>query len=563
MKDKIFIYQVLPRLFGNNRKLNKENGTLEENGTGKFSALDNKALKEIKKMGFTHIWYTGVLEHASKTDYSAYNIKKDNPDVVKGNAGSPYAIRDYYDVSPDLADIVDNRMAEFESLVQRTHTNGMKVIIDFVPNHVARQYYSDVKPNKVKDFGQDDNISVDFDPDNNFYYIPDQKLELQFPTQGGKEAYYEFPAKATGNDCFSNKPSINDWYETTKLNYGVNYNMGKTYCFTPLPDTWLKMRDILLYWSAKGVDGFRCDMAEMVPVEFWNWVIPKIKSKNKSILFIAEVYNPAQYENYVHWGLFDYLYDKVDLYDTLRDVTCGRKPTSEITFCWQRIGDLQPKMLNFLENHDEQRIASDFFAGDPFKAIPAMVTAATMHTNPVMIYFGQELGERGMDKEGFSGLDGRTTIFDYWSIESIEKWRNNGSFGNAGLNKDQIELRKFYIRLIHIAKEEESINSGVFFDLMYANYENPDFDSTKQYAFIRSNKKELLLIVTNFSEQSQNVSVNIPDEAFAYININPDKIKSAEELLSKKRLTLDGQWKKSIYIKVEGYSAKIIKLSMT
>lgn len=562
MKEKIFIYQVLPRLFGNNKKQNKKNGSIEENGTGKFSAFDNKALKEIKRMGFTHIWYTGILEHASKTDYSAYNIKKDNPDVVKGNAGSPYAIRDYYDVSPDLADDVENRMAEFENMLERTHKNGMKVIIDFVPNHVARQYYSDAKPHKVKDFGEKDNTSVDFDPDNNFYYIPNQKLELQFPTQDGDKAYNEFPAKATGNDCFSNKPGINDWYETIKLNYGVNYNMGKSCCFTPVPDTWLKMRDILLYWTSKGVDGFRCDMAEMVPVEFWNWVIPKIKSKNKSLLFIAEVYNPTQYENYTHWGLFDYLYDKVGLYDTLRDITCGRKPTSEITFCWQRIGKLQPKMLNFLENHDEQRIASDYFAADPFKAIPAMVTATTMQTNPVMIYFGQELGERGMDKEGFSGLDGRTTIFDYWSVDSIQRWRNNGNFGNTGLDKDQVELRKFYIKLIHIAKEEECINSGVFFDLMYANYENPEFDSTKQYAFLRSDKKEFILVAANFSEQAANLSINIPDEAFNYININPDKIKNAEELLSKKKFTLSEQWKKSMRISMGAYSAKIIKFSI-
>lgn len=563
MKEKIFIYQVLPRLFGNNKKLNKENGSLDENGTGKFSAFDNKALREIKKMGFTHIWYTGILEHASKTDYSIYNISKDNPDVVKGNAGSPYAIRDYYDVSPDLADDVENRMKEFEDMIERTHKNGMKAIIDFVPNHVARQYHSDAKPKKVKDFGEEDNTSLAFDPDNNFYYIPDQKLELQFLTADqDNNTYTEFPAKATGNDCFSNKPSVNDWYETVKLNYGVNYNMGKAYCFTPVPDTWLKMKDILLYWAAKGIDGFRCDMAEMVPVEFWNWVIPKTKSKNKALLFIAEVYNPDQYENYAHWGLFDYLYDKVDLYDTLRDITCGRKPSSEISFCWQRIGELQPKMLNFLENHDEQRIASDFFAGDPFKAMPAMVTIATMHTNPVMIYFGQELGERGMDKEGFSGLDGRTTIFDYWSVDSIFNWRNGGSFGNTKLNKAQIELRKFYTQLIQIATKEECINSGLFFDLMYANYENPGFDSTKQYAFLRSGKKEFILVVVNFGEQTANVSINIPEEALDYINIEPHKIKQAEELLSKKKITLGTQWENPICIGMEAHSAKIIKFSM-
>lgn len=559
MKEKIFIYQVLPRLFGNNNNLNKENGTLEENGVGKFSDFDNKALREIKKMGFTHIWYTGVLEHASKTDYSEHGIPKDNPDVIKGNAGSPYAIRDYYDVTPDLADSVENRIKEFEALIERTHKNGMKVIIDFVPNHVARQYHSDVKPPKTKDLGADDNTSLSFDPDNNFYYIPGQKLEISFVEQS---SYDEFPAKATGNDCFSNKPSVNDWYETVKLNYGVDYNNGKTNCFTPIPDTWIKMKDILIYWILKGVDGFRCDMVEMVPVEFWNWALPKVRAKNKALIFIAEVYNPALYHAYGQRGVFDYLYDKVDLYDTLRDVICGRKPTSEITFCWQRIDGLQSKMVNFLENHDEQRIASEFFAGDAMKAIPGMIVSATMNINPVMIYFGQELGEKGMDKEGFSGKDGRTTIFDYWSVESVRNWRNNGSFGNSKLTEEQISLRKFYTQLINIAKEEESINSGKFFDLMYANYDNPEFNSTKQYAFLRSGKKEFCLIVTNFDSQPVDISLHIPSAAFEFIGIDPQKIKKATELFSKKNFVLSSRWDRTLYINLNGFSGKIIKFSI-
>jgi len=562
MTEKIFIYQVLPRLFGNNNSLNKENGTIEENGVGKFSSFDNKALKEIKKMGFTHIWYTGVLEHASETDYTVHGIPKDHPDVIKGKAGSPYAVRDYYDVSPDLADSIENRIQEFEALVERTHKNGMKVIIDFVPNHVARQYHSDAKSKKTKDFGVDDNTSVGFEPDNNFYYIPNQKLELQFPVQQGDNAYVEYPAKATGNDCFSNRPSVTDWYETVKLNYGIDYANGRANCFTPTPDTWLKMRDILLFWIAKGVDGFRCDMAEMVPVEFWNWVIPKAKAKNKSLIFLAEVYNPDLYHKFVDWGLFDYLYDKVGLYDTLRNVINHHQPSSDITFSWQRIDGLQSKMLNFLENHDEQRIASDFFAGDAFKGVPGMIVAATLNVNPVMIYFGQELGERGMDKEGFSGVDGRTTIFDYWSVDSVRNWRNNGAFGTEGLNEEQIKLRKFYTQLIQIAKEEKSINSGKFFDLMYINYENPEFDSTKQYAFIRSDKNEFVVVIVNFDSRAVDVSVYIPYHAFEYMGIEPQRITKAKELLSKKNFVLSSLWDKSLFINIDKYSGKIIKFSM-
>lgn len=561
MKQKIFIYQVLPRLFGNTQKQNKKNGSIEENGVGKFSAFSKKALGEIRKMGFSHIWYTGILEHASKTDYSEYNITKDNGDVVKGNAGSPYAIRDYYDVTPDLADNVHERMYEFEQLVERTHVAGLKLIIDFVPNHVARQYHSDAKPRHFKDLGAEDDVQSAFHPDNNFYYIPNKKLELQFNINQGDGEYIEMPAKATGNDCFSNCPSVNDWYETVKLNYGINYQNGGERCFLPIPNTWEKMRDILLFWTAKGVDGFRCDMAEMVPVEFWNWVIPQVKRKNRQIIFIAEVYNPSQYHNYVHWGLFDYLYDKVDLYDTLRDIVCGRRPSSDITFCWQRIDGLQDKMLNFLENHDEQRIASDFFASDPFRAIPAMIVAATMNTNPVMIYFGQELGDRGMDEEGFSGCDGRTTIFDYWSPDSLRNWYNEGRFGTKLLTKDQIKLRRFYIKLLQICNNDNAITNGKFYDLMYANYENTLFDSTKQYVFLRAINKEFILVIANFSGQKVNININIPTEAFDYMGIQPSKLKQGFELFSETAEILPEDWGKGLELKLDGYSGKIIKFS--
>lgn len=76
------------------------------------------------------------------------------------------------------------------------------------------------------------------------------------------EAYKEYPAKATGNNRFDAYPNINDWYETVKLNYGIDYQNGNTPHFNPIPDTWTKMLDILLFWAGKNIDGFRCDMAE-------------------------------------------------------------------------------------------------------------------------------------------------------------------------------------------------------------------------------------------------------------------------------------------------------------
>lgn len=561
MKPKIIIYQVLPRLFGNNNTSNKENGSIEENGVGKFADFDDKALQEIKNMGITHIWYTGIIEHASKTDYTAYGIPKDNPNVIKGMAGSPYAIRDYYDVSPDLAIDINNRIQEFEALIARTHKNGMKVIMDFVPNHVARQYHSDMRPPKTKDFGEEDNNELPFSPDNNFYYIPNQKLEPQFPDQDKDNPYTEYPAKATGNDRFDNKPTLNDWYETVKLNYGIDYLNNHTKYFTPVPDTWLKMNDILNYWADMGVDGFRCDMAEMVPVEFWSWCIPRVKNKNNDLIFIAEIYTPSQYKNYLQLGQFDYLYDKLDLYDTLRNVICGKQPTSDITFCWQRIDGLQSHMLNFLENHDEQRIASYFFTDDPFRAIPGMIVAATINTNPIMIYSGQELGEKGMDQEGFSKLDGRTTIYDYWSVATIRNWRNNGKFDEGKLTSDQIKLRNIYIKLLHITNSEDAIVQGQFYDLMYANYENDKFDSTKIYAYFRCLEKNLILIVTNFSVDKMSVNINIPQEAFNFAGIIPQSLNTVTELLTGKTTQLQTEWHKSFTIMLDKFSGQMLKFT--
>ncbi len=530
-KNKMIIYQVLSRLFGNTTEHPVPNGSIEENGVGKFADFTTLALSKIRELGTTHIWYTGVIEHATQTDYTPYGIRRDHSMVVKGKAGSPYAIKDYYDVDPDLAVDVFRRMKEFEQLVARTHGSGMKVIIDFVPNHVARQYYSDARPAYVDDLGCHDDPSVLFNRDNNFYYIPGQPLSLHFGPEGEGFAYTEFPAKVTGNDCFVPHPCRNDWYETVKLNYGVDYRNGCAKCFDPCPDTWHKMYDILKFWAMKGVDGFRCDMAEMVPVEFWNWVIPKIKEEF-DITFIAEVYNPDEYRNYIFNGHFDYLYDKVGLYDTLKEVMCHRQPAVTISRQWQAVDGFQEHMLNFLENHDEQRIASSFFAGNAWSGIPGMFVSALMNTNPVMLYCGQELGEPGMDREGFSGRDGRTSIFDYWSVERIRNWVNKGRFDDRLLTEDQKQLRAQYVKLMTIARSEPAITTGDFYDLMYANTGNNKFDSFSLYAFLRKFRHEVLLIVVNFSGEEKPASVIIPAEAFDAYSFGDDKPAIVRDLLT-------------------------------
>ena len=522
--DKIIIYQLLPRLYGNRNTTRKENGSIADNGCGKFNDLTTSVLKSIQQKGVSHIWFTGVIRHATKTDYTAHGIPANHPAIVKGNAGSPYAITDYYDVDPDLGEDVDNRMAEFEALVSRARKARLGIIIDFVPNHVARQYASLCKPKGVKDLGADDNRDHGFNPQNNFYYCPGCSFEPYLDLYAGTaEPYHEEPAKATGNDHFDNKPGQNDWYETVKLNYGVDYYAGGVGYFNPVPDTWFKMRDILLFWASKGIQGVRCDMAEMVPVEFWRWAIAEVRRQYPDYLFIGEVYNPALYRQYVEAG-FTYLYDKVGMYDTLRDITAGGSAT-RITSAWQSTDDIADHMLYFLENHDEQRIASQFFAGDAFKAVPAYVVSTLFRSCPYMHYFAQEYGEKGMDKEGFSGCDGRTTIFDYWSVDTMCR------ADEGKLTDDEKALADIYSRIMNFARTDKTV-SGQSYDLMYANPHSASFNPDRQYAFLRRSGRQLLVVVVNFDSLDRNIKLNIPEHAFEYLNLPDGKDIEGEDILT-------------------------------
>ena len=505
-------------------------------------------LKRISAMGVSHIWYTGILRHATQTDYTAYGIPRQHAAVVKGRAGSPYAVADYYDVDPDLAADVSKRMKEFEQLVARTHKAGMKVIIDFVPNHVARQYHSICKPEGVKDLGEDDNKANGFDPQNNFYYCPGERFTPYFDLYHGEnEPYIEEPAKATGNDCFHNAPGQNDWYETVKLNYGVDYYAGRVGHFNPVPDTWRKMTDILLFWAGKGIDGFRCDMAEMVPAEFWAWATKRVKAQFPELVFIGEVYNPNEYRRYLASG-FDYLYDKVGMYDTMREVIRHQRPAEAISWAWQQNGDIQDRMLYFLENHDEQRIACDFFAADGRKAVPALIANALMQKNPFMLYAGQEYGERGMDKEGFSGHDGRTTIFDYWSVDTLCR------AATKKLTEEEQSLADVYQKVLNIARTEKAVTDGLMFDLMYVNSQYQ-----RQYVFLRKAGTELLLVAVNFDDVPMTMNVTIPAHAFDYLKMK-EKQCQAVDLLTGTKLKLKLERDTMIPVSMEPRGGVVLKI---
>jgi glycosidase len=364
-------------------------------------------------------------------------------------------------------------------------------------------------------------------------------------------AYVEMPAKATGNDKFCCDPDSNDWYETVKLNYGVDYVGGHVNHFDPVPDTWRKMLEILRFWAGKGIDGFRCDMAEMVPCEFWQWAIPQVKADYPGITFVAEVYNPDQYRNYIHNGHFDYLYDKVGLYDTLRIVTNGASASS-ITNCWQSVDDIHEHMLNFLENHDEQRIASPYFCNSAEKGRPAMIVCALLRENPVMVYFGQELGEPGMDHEGFSGEDGRTTIFDYWSVPTLRRWHQGKPLAA------ERRLRSIYRQMLHLCNSERTLVHGQFFDLMYVNQDT--LDTSRQYAYLRHCNGEMTLIVANFGDQPVDTAVRIPQHALDCAQL-PHGSYTCRNLLTGTETIITLTTESALPISIPPHNAILFKLS--
>lgn len=555
-EKKVVVYQVFTRLFGNKNTTNKPWGTITENGVGKFEDFTDVALREIKDLGVDYIWYTGVPHHAVITDYTKYGISNDDPDVVKGRAGSPYAVKDYYNVDPDLAVQPENRLQEFEALIARTHNLGMKVIIDIVPNHIARKYEGKNNPDGVEDFGASDDTSVAYKRDNNFYYIPGSKFEVPdtvIPLNGEKHAlsdgkFTEIPAKWTGNGSKLSKPDKNDWYETVKINYGVRPDGTKDFPLLPanyatksiaahyafwknkdVPNSWKKFRDIALYWTAKGVDGFRYDMAEMVPYEFWSYMNSAIKMANPDAFLVAEVYQPDQYRNYIQLGKMDYLYDKVATYDKLKAITQGKANTNDLTIIQNELADIEHHMLHFLDNHDEQRLANKAFAGSAENGKPLMVVSTTISSAPTMIYFGQEVGEAANENSGY-GTATRTSIFDYVGVPNHQKWMNNGKFDGGGLSPKEKELRNFYRRLLNFSRTSDAL-MGKYAALEIDAKSNKEQVAKTIYAFARWSANEKLIVISNFSAtQKSTFDVVIPSVVASQWNLTDGKYTLIDQL---------------------------------
>lgn len=563
-EQKVVVYQVFTRLFGNKNTTNKPWGTIEENGVGKFNDFTDKALHEIKDLGVTYIWYTGVPHHALVRDYTAYGISNDDPEVVKGRAGSPYAVKDYYNVNPDLAVNPANRLQEFEDLITRTHNAGLKLIIDIVPNHIARKYEGKNNPEGVKDFGADDNVNVEYDRNNNFYYIPKVHFEIpdgDIPLNGEKNPmidgfFDENPAKWTGNGSRKVKPDQNDWYETVKVNYGVRPDGTKDFPELPagfdqksyaqhfafwqdkdVPDSWKKFKSIALYWTAKGVDGFRYDMAEMVPYEFWSYMNSAIKMKNPNAFLLAEVYNPNEYRNYIRLGKMDYLYDKVETYDKLKDIIRGKSSPDGLSDIQKGMADIEHHMLHFLDNHDEQRLASPEFAGSPERGKPLMVVSTTLSTSPTMVYFGQEVGEAANENAGF-GTRSRTSIFDYIGVPNHQRWMNDGKFDGGKLSDSEKQLRDFYKRLLNFSIKSPAL-MGSYQEIQSVNRQNiPGYDELI-YSYVRWSENQKLIIAANFSSEKTSVfNLKIPTDVILKWDLKDGEYVLTDQLYSNKKNVL-------------------------
>ena len=558
-EKKIVVYQVFTRLFGNKNTTNRPWGTIEENGVGKFNDFTDTALHEIKDLGVTYIWYTGVPHHALVRDYTAYGISNDDPEVVKGRAGSPYAVKDYYNVIPDLAVNPANRLQEFEALIARTHKAGLKLIIDIVPNHIARKYEGKNNPEGIRDFGADDDVNVEYKRDNNFYYIPQNHFEIpdgDIPLNGEQNpmidgVFDENPAKWTGNGSRKVKPDQNDWYETVKVNYGIRPDGSKDFPELPadfdqksyqehfafwqdrdVPDSWKKFKSIALYWTAKGVDGFRYDMAEMVPYEFWSYMNSAIKMKNPKAFLLAEVYNPNEYRNYIRLGKMDYLYDKVETYDKLKDIIRGKSSPDGLSDIQKGMSDIEHHMLHFLDNHDEQRLASPEFAGTPERGKPLMVVSTTISTSPTMVYFGQETGEAGNENAGF-GTRSRTSIFDYIGVPNHQRWMNEGKFDGGQLSDSEKNLRDFYKRLLNFSINSSAL-MGSFQEIQSINRKDTAGYDELLYSYVRWSENQKLIVVANFSsEKTSEFDLNIPSDIISKWSLKDGEYQLTDQLYKK------------------------------
>ncbi len=540
---KPIIYQLVIRYFGNTNLTNAWAGAMEVNGCGKFNDITSAAIDSLRQLGITHIWLTGCLRQATLTAYPQLGLPADDPDIVKGRAGSFYAVRDYFDVCPDYAKDPAARIDEFEALVTRIHAAGLKVLIDFVPNHVGRSYSSAIRPDL--NFGVGDDQTQFFSPANCFFYLvdpPGQQLRLSHPAHwqpagvtfdGRFEPEDGGPGrvpKATGNawkDGSTSQPSENDWYEAVKLNYGFNYH-DETGHYSPPPRTWLLMDEVLTFWQSKGVDGFRCDMAQLVPREAWSYLIRRARQPDRdpSVFFLAEAYvgsspyDPVKSVSELLDAGFDAVYHD-NSYNRLTGIYSGRTDPQAYDDEMKSLSARERQSaVEYLENHDKPRVAAAIGNGG-FGSAGANYQLAPLQflysNGPALILNGQEIGESGDGFEGFSADDGRTTFFDYWCMPEFSKWVNGHAYDGGLLSPAQTRLRRFFADLISLC-QDASVRANGYWSLKYFNRSSQFADCPDDlYTFARfeSGSGRMLLILTNFRPGATSGRIRIPPELSA------------------------------------------------
>lgn len=529
------IYQLFVRHFANFTPGGVKWGTREQNGCGTFAAVNDAALEALARMGVTHLWLTGVLRHATQSSHPG--LPPHPACVVKGIAGSPYAVTDYFDVDPDLAVQPEQRLAEFRALLERTRRWGMLPIIDFVPNHVSRCYTSTVRPELS--FGAGDDTGVFFARDNSFFYVEPCGGDAPMLLPQGEFAPERGCARVTGNNAATRSPGACDWYETVKLNYGCDYRCGSGAAealpaeFAPaeaVPRTWRLLDAVLAYWQELGVGGFRCDMAHMVPLNFWRRAIVNARLRDPDVFFMAEAYNDHMklcsgdaHEALVAAG-FNAVYDSA-AYRALVGMYEGSAWANDLDALHRPESMLSTRGVRYVENHDEPRLASPLhWAGQGEAAVRALMVAQYATTcGPVLFYNGQEVAERAEGPGGYGGDNGRTSIFDYTNLPRLQRWTNSGRYDGAGLTPAEAELRGFCTRLLPLL-QHPALSKGSFYGLNWANMQTPGYgrcsaetvSGHRLYAFLRHNRKAraTLLVVCNFDTSAPaDTRIHIPADA--------------------------------------------------
>ena len=526
------VYQLFVRHFSNHKAGGEPWGSRDANGCGTFAGVNDAALDALSQMGITHVWFTGVLRHATQTAHPG--LPADPACTVKGIAGSPYAVTDYFDVDPDLAEDPARRLDEFADLLRRCRRHGLVPLMDFIPNHVSRCYRSTVRPQSS--FGAGDDTAHFFRRDNAFYYLHPQNSDRALQLPQGEFTPERGHGRVTGNNAETWTPGACDWYETVKLNYGCDYTLGPAGVARMLPPcgaeprVWRIMNEVLAYWQELGVGGFRCDMAHMVPPTFWRWAIARARLRDEDAFFMAEGYNDHMKltGGDVHDALLDAGFNAVydsPAYDALRGI-CERG-------AWAN--DLDEanrdhlksffRGVRYLENHDEQRLAAPcaWNGRGPAVARALMAAQYTATASPVLVYNGQECGEDASGPGGFGGDNGRTSIFDYTSLPHFRHWTAGGAFDGSAMTPQERALRGATVSVLRLL-QHPALSKGGFYGLNWANKETPGFGRVEGeqtsghylYAYLRHYRKAkaTVLVVCNFHPQQDfTTCIHIPQNA--------------------------------------------------